>query len=240
MASLSKRLSLIADMTGINPESTVADIGCDHGFLSIELLKRNAAKSVICADVNEGPLERAKENVKASGLLERASFVLSNGFEKINDGVADICVIAGMGGLLIVELINDSIEKVKKYKKLILSPQSDIPEVRRFLKEKDFFVFDERMIYDMGKFYTVMVVTPGSKSEDLTDTEVFFGKHLILKKDEVFFEYLNQRVRVLESIISGIKSDEKSTLSNANRLLELTDELQKTKEILKQNGQDNH
>ncbi len=227
-------------MTGINPESTVADIGCDHGFLSIELLKRNAAKSVICADVNEGPLARAKENLKASGLFGKASFVLSNGFEKINDGAADICVIAGMGGLLIVELINNSYEKVKKYKKLILSPQSDIPEVRRFLNEKDFFLSDERMVYDMGKYYTVMVVNPSLRSEVLSETELFFGKHLILKKDEVFFDYLNHRVRVLESIISGIKSDEKSALSNANRLLELTDELQKTKEILKQNGQDSH
>ncbi|MCR5388700.1 MAG: class I SAM-dependent methyltransferase [Lachnospiraceae bacterium] len=238
MASLSKRLSLIADMAGVNPDSTIADIGCDHGFLSIELLKRNAAKSVICADVNEGPLGKAKENFAIAGLSEKAAFILSNGFEKIEDGTADIAVIAGMGGLLIADIINSSFEKVKKYKKLILSPQSDIPEVRKFLKEKDFFVSEERIVYDMGKFYTVMVVNPLSKSEDLTETELFFGKHLILNKDEVFFDYLNHRVRVLESIISGIKSDEKNALSNADRLLELTDELQKTKEILKQHGQD--
>ncbi len=236
MSSISKRLNTIADMVGIDPECTVADIGCDHGFLSIELLKRNAAKKVICADVNDGPLSKAKENFSLYGLSDKAEFVISNGFENVNCASVDTAVIAGMGGLLILDIIKNSIGKVKGIKKLVISPQSDIPEVRRFFKKIDFFVSDEKMICDMGKFYTIMVINPSLSSEELNEREIFFGRHLISKMDRVFIEYLNHRVCVLEKIISEIKNSNSNVSLNTKRLSELSDELDNTKEILTYHG----
>lgn len=144
----------------------IADIGCDHGYVAIELIKNHVCKHVIAMDVNPGPLDRAKSNIKDYLMQEYIETRLSDGTEKLKQGEADGLICAGMGGPLIISILEQDKELVSEMKQLILQPQSEIEKVRGYLREKGYLIDKEDMIYEDGKFYPMMRVLPGA-----------FGKH---------------------------------------------------------------
>ena len=135
---LSKRLAAIAAMA--EPGDRLADIGTDHGYLPIYLVEQNIAPSAIAMDVVEGPLARAFAHVREHGLEEKIVLRKSDGFEKLLPGEADAAVIAGMGGPLMIRILEEGKKTAESLKYLILSPQSDIPAVRRYLKSGGVFL----------------------------------------------------------------------------------------------------
>jgi len=153
---LSERMQMVADM--ISRGNVLADIGCDHGFVSIYLLEKGICPKVIAMDVNEGPLLRAKEHIDERGLTSYIDVRLSNGMEKLLLGEADSILIAGMGGRLVIKILTDSMEKAKQLKEIVLQPQSEIHLVRQFLRDCGFHILHEDMVKDNGKFYPAMRV----------------------------------------------------------------------------------
>lgn len=151
---LSKRLQMVADC--VSQDSHVADVGCDHAYISISLIKNQRALASIAMDINEGPLAKAKENIAAYGYEGQISTRLSNGLEKLCPGEADSIVIAGMGGPLMVQILSEGHSCVKEAKELILQPQSDVEKVREYLHNIKFIVCQENMCIDDGKFYVVI------------------------------------------------------------------------------------
>ena len=137
--------------------NVIADIGCDHGFTSITLVKSGAYKKALAMDVRKGPLERAVKNIREAGLSELIETRLSDGFEKLKPGEADASVITGMGGELIESILNAYPDTVKKLDKLILSPQSEAERVRHTIRELGFAIIDEDALYDDGKYYEIIV-----------------------------------------------------------------------------------
>ncbi len=155
---LSERLTVIAGMCG-EKIRTLADVGCDHGWLGISLLLEERVTHVIGMDLREGPLSRARENAAASGLsTERFETRLSDGLDALSPGEADVIVMAGIGGVLMCRLLTRGIEVAKKASRLVLSPQSHIESVRELLAAEGFSVTDENMCRESGKYYTVMSV----------------------------------------------------------------------------------
>ena len=108
MIKLSKRLQTVAHQ--VECGGVAADIGCDHGFTSIYLIEQGLAKHVIAMDINEGPLERAKEHIREYGMEEDIETRLSDGTAKLTPGEADTLLISGMGGALICKILSDSPE----------------------------------------------------------------------------------------------------------------------------------
>jgi len=167
---LSKRMQAVADMA--LPGFRVADIGCDHGFVSIYLIQNRIAPYVYAADVRPGPLERAKEHIAAAGLEKCICAVLSDGLaqvpvenERIKEadnrmGVpkkgAQAVIAAGIGGRLTIKILNDWPEKTQKLSWMVLEPQSDIHLVRSHLLENGFFLLKEDMVFEDGKFYPIL------------------------------------------------------------------------------------
>lgn len=129
---LSKRLQAIADMVPVG--SRVADVGCDHGFLSIYLYEKGISPKVYAMDVREGPLMRAKEHVAEYGYGDYIECRLSDGVKELETGEANVLVCAGMGGRLMAKILGDSLRKVSLMDWLILQPQSDLAYFRRFLR----------------------------------------------------------------------------------------------------------
>ena len=158
---LSERLKRICDMCGRG--NVIADIGCDHGFTSITLVKSGAYKKALAMDVRKGPLERAVKNIREAGLADHIETRLSDGFEKLKPGEADASVITGMGGELIESILNAYPDTVKKLDKLILSPQSEAERVRRTIRELGFGITDEDALYDDGKYYEIIVAENANK-----------------------------------------------------------------------------
>ncbi len=196
---LSERLTVIAGMCG-EKIRTLADVGCDHGWLGISLLLEERVTHVIGMDLREGPLSRARENAAASGLsTERFETRLSDGLDALNPGEADVIVMAGIGGVLMCRLLTRGIEVAKKASRLVLSPQSHIESVRELLAAEGFSVTDENMCRESGKYYTVMSVHHRSLDDareetcayTLSDEELFFGPVLIKKGEPLFKEYVH-------------------------------------------------
>ncbi len=158
---LSERLKRICGMCGRG--NVIADIGCDHGFTSITLVKNGAYKKALAMDVRTGPLERADANIRQAGLSEKIETRLSDGFEKLWIKEADAAVITGMGGELIATILSAYPDTVKSIGKLILGPQSESFLVRRKLAELGFLIIDEDALFDEGKYYEIIVAENANK-----------------------------------------------------------------------------
>ena len=155
---LSRRLE--AACRFIHPGDRVADVGCDHGYLGIHLLKNNIASFVYASDINEGPLGAAVFNAEKFGVRDKMQFYLSDGVKNIPREF-DVMVWCGMGGDKMISILEaSSWLKDSKYR-LILQCQSKRPELRRYLSENGWRIQDETVLRD-GKFlYTVMEVVYG-------------------------------------------------------------------------------
>lgn len=125
--------ALKAALTGYR---MVADIGCDHAYLPILLAQEDAAAHFIAADVREGPLLRAKENISRFGLADRIETRLGSGLIPVLPGECEAAVIAGMGGSVICNILQEGETVAKSLKRLVLQPMSAAPELRRFLYRK--------------------------------------------------------------------------------------------------------
>ncbi len=164
---LSKRLQMLADM--VTPDSRVADVGCDHGFLSIYLVQAKIASRVIAMDVREGPLQAAREHVKAYGLDPYIETRLSDGMGSCQEGEVDTMVCAGMGGRLMERILRQDMEQMRRLGELVLQPQSELEEFRIFLREAGFVTDREDMVEEGGKYYPAMRVSWGGEGQ--TDGE---------------------------------------------------------------------
>ena len=153
---LSERLELV--LSFVEPGESAADVGTDHGHVPVELVRRAIVKKAVAMDVRKGPLSRATENIALAGLADKIETRLSDGVAKLQPGEADSVVIAGMGGELIIKILENGRHMWDSVKQWVLSPQSEIFKVRRWLFENGFVIRKEDMVLEDGKFYTVMDV----------------------------------------------------------------------------------
>lgn len=151
---LSKRLQAIADM--VTKGSRTADVGCDHGFVSIYLYENRIAPKVYAMDLREGPLQRAREHIEAKGFSDYIETRLSDGVEALAAGEAETLICAGMGGRLMAEIISKGYEKIAVMKELILQPQSELRYFRAFLRQSGYMILMENMVKEDGKFYPII------------------------------------------------------------------------------------
>lgn len=221
---LSARLQALADMVSV--DSRVCDVGCDHGFVSIYLVQQGIAPKVYAMDVRTGPLERAKEHIKEYRLESYIETRLSDGLEKLEVGEADCMICAGMGGPLMIKILTEGEKKAQAMKELILQPQSEMPQFRKFLRENGYEIVREEMIYEEGKFYPMMKVIPGNHSKDMDSFQQeqilwdTYGEYLLKKKHPVLRQYLEYSKKHMEELLQHLKEQSAS----AERIRELETE----------------
>lgn len=145
---------------------SVCDIGCDHGFVAIYLVQEHICPKVIAMDINRGPLSRAREHIESAGLSSYIETRLSDGMEKLNTGEAECIIAAGMGGRLIVKILEDHPEKCRSLRYLVLQPQSELRFVRRYLRREGLVIRKEDMVLEDGKFYPMMLVEVGKLGKE--------------------------------------------------------------------------
>ena len=155
---LSDRMQAVVGL--VEPCECFADIGCDHGYVAMELIKRRICNKVIAMDINHGPLQQAKSNIKEYGMQEYIQTRLSDGVEALEPGEVEGMICAGMGGRLVIHILTQKKEVVSQMTQLVLQPQSEIDEVRSFLRESGFVIDKEDMVFEDGKYYPMMHVVP--------------------------------------------------------------------------------
>ena len=154
---LSKRLQNVADM--VTKGYIVADIGTDHGYVPIYLIKNGIVPKAYAMDINEGPLKIAGKNIRLEGLQDKITTVLSDGMNEMTSEMAESVVIAGMGGDLITDILNRG-KNIKGIKELVLSPHKRVDIVRKYLLDNNWKITDENMVIDNNKYYTILKAVP--------------------------------------------------------------------------------
>ncbi|MBQ8148321.1 MAG: SAM-dependent methyltransferase [Lachnospiraceae bacterium] len=232
---LSMRMKQVADM--VEPCKTVADVGCDHGYVSIYLIKQGIAEQVIAMDVRKGPLSRAEQNVQQEQLTGQITCRLSDGLEKLTYGEADAIVIAGMGGPLMIRILEQGAAKRQGTELLVLQPQSDIPAVRRYLHKIGYEIIEEAMLREDGKYYTVLKGVP-QVHEEWSPVAYQYGKYLLESKSKILMEFLAQESQVLGQIRDSLRTQQ--TEKSRERLEELTQQLEWNQEAQRIYETENH
>lgn len=169
MPNLSKRLSVIASLVPLG--ARVCDVGTDHAYLAIELVKSGRVEKVIATDIGEKPLKVAAKNIALAELDSIIDLRLGDGLNCISENEADTVIVAGMGG----EVISGILEKgknisAKKDLTLILQPTTSPEALRRFLAENGYSIESEIPVYENQKVYSVMLVK-------FTDNKVCFDEY---------------------------------------------------------------
>ncbi len=155
---LSNRMQAVVGL--VAPCASIADIGCDHGYVAIELISRCICQHVFAMDIHLGPLERAKHNIKEYRMQEYIETRQSNGMESLSKGEAEGVICAGMGGRLIISILERGQMLVRDMRQVVLQPQSEIDEVRAYLRKNGFLIEKEDIICEDGKYYPMMRALP--------------------------------------------------------------------------------
>lgn len=227
MIKLSPRLQLVFDL--IPKCGVFADIGCDHGYLSIAVAQAQKADKIIAMDINKGPLMSAQENVEAEGLSEIIELRLSDGIRKLAENEANVICICGMGGVLMKRIIETDLVKAKNADCLILEPQSEYMEFRRFLVENGFLIEDEAITSEENKYYPIIKATYDPDNvKFLSDVELKYGPCLLEKKPDLLFAQLEKSKKEFSEIRDSLKgkiSDTNKAIPMQKRIDELEYEI---------------
>ncbi|MCR5302662.1 MAG: class I SAM-dependent methyltransferase [Lachnospiraceae bacterium] len=205
MALLSERLSAVAEM--ITPGLAVADIGCDHAYLSIYLARENISPRIIACDINSGPVMRARENIGDVELDDRIEVRQGDGLAVIDPGEAESVVIAGMGGKLMARIIEEGAAILKEARELIMEPQSEVGYLRHFLQDSGYRIISENMVTEEGKFYPILKAVHGQMN---WESEVYFryGKILLREENPVLHEFLIVEKNYLSGLLKELSEKE--------------------------------
>lgn len=235
--SISERLNKIIKLAGQG--HCVADIGCDHGYVSISLLQNGSYKKAIAMDVNEGPLQKATINGQKAGVSKKLETRLSNGFEKLLINEADTVVICGMGGPLLIKILDEGKDCASLVKNIILGPQSEISEFRHYLYNNCFHFVEEACIKEDGKFYYLIKGHYEDSKDSIYDggEEVLFkyGALPLKNKDLCLYEELindKKKYEQLEKSLNLAKDKNPESENIKSRIIENKKEIELIEQAL--------
>lgn len=200
---LSPRLKIIAD--SIQGFETVADIGSDHAYLPIYLVKNKKVKSVIATDINSGPVKISKGRINSHGVESSIKVRQGNGLQVIKPGETEVIVIAGMGGLLIRDILDKDEKVARSAKLLILQPMRDSDKIRKWLFKNSFDIIDEELVKEQDKIYEVLWVVPVGEAIE-AEGLMLVGNRIIEKKHPLMVEFINKKTYELEKVMAALGS----------------------------------
>ena len=143
----------------VKKNSRVADIGADHGYLAIELIKRGRASFVVAGDKNPAPLAAAQKNISAADLEKIISVRLGDGLQVLRDGEVDTICIAGMGGALIAEILAAAPKILAGAENLILQPMNALDKVYAWLEDNGWLIANVDLAEAGGIIYEIICAT---------------------------------------------------------------------------------
>jgi len=202
---MTPRLLAVAEF--VKKGSRVADIGTDHAYIPIWLLKNGISLSALAMDINEGPILRAEENIKKFSCTDTIKTRLSDGMKNLMPGEADTVIIAGMGGILINQILMQAEHLFPFVRHYILQPMTAIEETRKYLEKNGFCIEGERLAQEGNKLYNVISAKRGSMH---IKDEIYYyiGEALIAAQDPLLPLYLDGKMYELDKAILSMQKAE--------------------------------
>ncbi len=205
MVLKSKRLERIASL--IPSCSCVADIGTDHGMLPVYLVSSGRCRRAIAADVRPGPLSAASRCVRSHGLESSVELRLGSGLTVLRADERPVTVLAGMGGTLICQLLDESLEKARYLSRLILQPNTLEQEVRRYLWEHGFSIQEECAVREGHHVYLILVCQGGGAvRRDTGPLDWYLGEIMWRRGNSSDLEYYRHLLPKIERAVTGLLS----------------------------------
>eukprot|EP00029_Vermamoeba_vermiformis_P012951 TRINITY_DN7893_c0_g1_i1.p1 TRINITY_DN7893_c0_g1~~TRINITY_DN7893_c0_g1_i1.p1 ORF type:complete len:268 (-),score=40.97 TRINITY_DN7893_c0_g1_i1:56-859(-) len=212
--SLSNRLRSIVSF--VQPNSRVADVACHHAHVAVHLVLHKIASQVIGTELTEGSWQVACDTVTKYQVQHCVDIRLGDGLMPLAVNEVDTIIIAGVGTSLAVQMLKQRPQVVAQAKQLILQPQFECEEMRRYLHSIDFKITEEKMIAEHNQFYTIISAEPGTESYD-SEEDYKHGRLLLLRSDPVMVQWwenkltkLLKNITSIENNLSGDKSDNAS------------------------------
>lgn len=224
---LSIRLTKIAKM--VNPCSSIADIGTDHAFIPIYLVKNGICSSAIASDINQGPINKAKNNILFENLQNKISCIKSEGLKHLSPFEIDGVIIAGMGGNLTRDIIEDGFEVYKSLKFAILNPAQNVEILRKYIYESGFDIIDEDLCIDENIFYEIIKVRYANHPRKIDSIYYEISKALLDKNHPLIGAFIRRKLCQNKKILSVIKE---GSLLAENRRHEIQIKIRKLEELL--------
>ncbi len=216
--NLTPRLAAVASL--VKGGGIIADIGTDHGYLPIALVKEGRVSGAIAADINKGPLENARKSVEEESLSEKISLRLSDGLRQFKEYEADEIIFAGMGGTLISEKLKETPWVKNKNLHFIFQPQSRAEDLRRYLYENGFEILTETATHEGRRYYIAFDAVFTGKIIDFTDGQCFIGK---LPKTNDSIGHLTHQLTRLKEKYNALKLRGEHTVDLENIIKEIED-----------------
>lgn len=198
---LSPRLQSVADL--VMPGAHVADVGCDHGYVSIYLRQIGTASSVVASDIRPDPLQTAQRNARNAG-VDGIRFVLCDGLTAVQPGEADTVILAGLGGETMCEILSPA-PWILSGVRLILQPMTKPEVLRKFLFDSGICLTQERLVEDNGKIYAVLSAE-GGKPDAYRPGEYYTGRYAQIESQPLFSVWLDRFIKRAEHAVRGLEA----------------------------------
>lgn len=211
------RLNTLAQM--VDPGSRVADIGTDHAYLPIELVKNKQINYAIASDIAKGPLQNAKDDIAEARLQGKIETRLGPGLSTVNhNDDIDTVVIAGMGGKLITDILDEAWNKHFCFKTLILEPNIGEPGVRKWLMGHKYQIVTEKLIAESGHTYELIKARAVKKRSHLSEKAILFGPYILKEKNSIFYQKWENQLAYHKKLLLDLNKAKKKDLQHINQV----------------------
>ncbi len=213
---LSNRLNEVYKL--IKEGMVVADIGTDHAYLPCALVTSGKCDKVYACDVAIGPLKQAIKTIETLNLTDKISLVESNGLAKVSDDVNCIC-ICGMGYHTVEMILNNDIDKVLKYQKIIIQINKNTDLLRKWISDHNLLITDETIVYEGNKFYEIIAFS-NEYHDTYSEQQIILGYILPTLMSDTYIKYLENKISKYQLINEDSQSIEiKNEIIMINNLL---------------------
>lgn len=225
---LSKRLETVASF--VPTGAIVADIGSDHAYLPCYLVHKGIAARAVAGEVVKGPYESAVKQVRTEGLTDKITVRMADGLAAVEEADEITAVtIAGMGGPLIVSILEKHPEALKTVTRLILQPNIHAKAIREWAMVNGWAIQDEVILEEDGKIYEVLVLQRGEMK--LNEAQTLLGPKLMETKVPVFIEKWSREIANWQRVQQAISEAEK-TPENQEKYEQLTHYIKMVQEAI--------
>lgn len=225
---LSDRLIKIAGF--VKEDTSVLDIGTDHGYIPIYLIENNISKKIIASDISKNSLNKTIELVKSKGLERYISSRLGDGLQVISPKEVQGVIMAGMGGILIQNILEKDKEITDSIDYFIFQPMIASKELRKYLVENNFKIVDEELAREGDKFYEIIYAKRGNEA---LKEEIYYeiGEKLIDKKHPLLIDFIKNKIEITKPVLNNLK--DKTSSRSKERYRELNSLVNDYREALK-------
>ena len=218
MIKLSQRLQAIADFVPLG--SRVADVGTDHGFLPCYLAQTGQAVQAFACDINTQPLALARKNVVDYQVAHIVGTRLGNGLAVIEPGEVDVVTIAGMGGSLMIEILDAAPLVVDKLKRIILQPNVGAEAVRVWAEKNRWHIVQEELVRENDRFSVIIAMEPGRNLQAMTPVELFLGPDLLKKQHPLLGLYISEEWDKTQRVLAQLAQSDSEESRHKEKMLQ--------------------